>query len=270
LVRREAKNFYWGFISLAHDQRIAIYALYGFARQIDDEADDPTIPRLPERLTPHRARVSRCVRGDYDADDPVMHVLSHAIPRYGIQEQELQMLIDGVEMDFSRTRYQTWDDLREYCRRVASVVGRMCVRIFGYSDPRALDCADELGLGLQVINILRDVREDVSLGRIYLPQDELAQFGVSENDIFAGAPSLAWRSFIDFQARRARALVESGYDVLRYIPRRPRACVKTMAGIYERLLDKIELEPDLPLRERASLSNSEKLQVMLQAWLGVA
>ncbi len=267
LVRREAKNFYWGFVSLAHDQRVAIYALYAFARQVDDEADDPSRPRLPERLAVYRERVRRGVRGEYAADDPVMEVLSRAVARYGILEEELQLLIDGVEMDFSRTRYQSWDELRRYCYLVASVVGRMCVRIFGFEDSRALDWAEQLGLGLQLINVLRDVREDVTLGRIYLPQDELAKFGVAEDDLFNSRPSERWNRLIGFEARRARDLVNTGYNLLHYIGPRPRACVRTMAGIYERILDKIELDPELPLRKRASLSKSEKLRVMLQSWL---
>lgn len=266
MARREAKNFYWGFISLPHDQRMAIYALYDFARQVDDEVDGAPRPDLiPERLAAQRERVSRCMRGE--ADDPVMQVLSKAVARYDIPEDELQALIDGVERDCTHTRYATWEDLREYCRLVASVVGRMCVRIFGFTDDTALLRADELGLALQLTNILRDVREDAEMGRIYLPEEDLRRFGITQDAMLRGAPEDGWNALVKFETQRARQLFKTGYQVLRYIPRRPAACVQTMAGIYERLLRKIERDPQLPLRERAALSKREKLQVVLGSWL---
>jgi phytoene synthase len=267
MARREAKNFYWGFVSLPRDQRVAIYALYDLARQIDDEADaagaDPQ--DQPRRLKAYRERVRQCARREYS--DPITHVLSHAIQRYRIPEAELQMLIDGVEMDAACTRYETWDDLQRYCTLVASVVGRMCVRIFGFDDPRALQYADELGLALQLTNILRDVCEDASLGRIYLPAEDLRRFGVTEDDVLRGAASPAWNDLIAFETRRARGFFEAGYRVLGHIPRRAAACVQTMAGIYEHILGKIEDDPRLPLHARASLSRTQKLRIMVGSWL---
>jgi phytoene synthase len=269
MARREAKNFYWGFVSLPHDQRVAIYALYDLARQVDDEADAATARTsdLPARLEFHRERVRRAVHGEYD--DPIAHVLSLAIERYGIPENELQMLIDGVEMDFEQNRYATWLDLRGYCNLVASVVGRMCVRIFGFDDPAALDRADELGLALQLTNILRDVREDAELGRIYIPHEDLQRFEIDEEDVLHGSHVSGWDELVAFEAERARALFEQGYGVLQCIPRRSAACVQTMAGIYERILGKIERDPGLPLRGRASLTRAEKLRVMIGSWLRV-
>jgi phytoene synthase len=270
MAKREASNFYWGFISLSHHERMAIYALYNFARQVDDEADTVGVENLPARLAVHRARISAAVNRDY-GDDPILRVLSEAIERYSIPEEELQMLIDGVEMDFSQTRYQSFDDLKDYCNLVASVVGRMCVRIFGFSDPIALERADDLGLALQLTNILRDVREDaVDMNRIYLPQDDLARFDIPESALFSGEIRPGWDELIAEQVARARTYFEAGYEVLRYIPRRPAACVQTMAGIYEELLKKIEREPGLPLRARAALSKTEKLLVVVRSWLSSA
>ncbi len=266
MARREAKNFYWGFISLPHDKRMAIYALYDFARQVDDEVDGAPRPELiPQRLAAQRERVARCMRGEFD--DPVMQVLAKAVSRYAIPESELQALIDGVERDCTQTRYETWEELREYCRLVASVVGRMCVRIFGFTDDAALLRADDLGLALQLTNILRDVREDAEMGRVYLPHDDLRRFGISEEAMLGVDPGEGWNALVKFETQRARQLFKTGYEVLRYIPRRPAACVQTMAGIYERLLRKIERDPHLPLRERAALSKREKLQVVVQSWL---
>jgi 15-cis-phytoene synthase len=277
MARREAKNFYWGFISLPRDQRNAIYALYDFARQVDDEADAVAhAPDLPGRLKRHRDRIAACVRGEFADGDDVMQVLAVAVRRFGIPERELQMLIDGCEMDGTKVRYASWDELREYCNLVASVVGRMCVRIFGFDDPAALERADELGIALQLTNILRDVREDVGLGRIYLPEEDLARFGIGEEMLLssrAGAGDAAsshdWDAFIAFETARARGYFERGYKVLDYIERRPAACVRTMAGIYERILGKIEREPSLPLQGRAGLSNGEKVGAMVRAWLRV-
>ncbi len=270
MAKREAGNFYWGFISLSHHERMAIYALYNFARQVDDEADTVGLENLPARLAVHRERISRAARGDY-GEDPILRVLSEAIDRYSIPERELQMLVDGVEMDFSRSRYRSFEELKHYCNLVASVVGRMCVRIFGFSDPIALERADDLGLALQLTNILRDVREDaVDMGRIYLPQDELARFDIPESALFDGETRPGWGELIAYSVERARTYFATGYEVLRYIPRRPAACVQTMAGIYEELLKKIEREPGLPLRSRAALSKTEKLKVVVRSWLSSA
>jgi phytoene synthase len=270
MAKREAGNFYWGFISLGYHERMAIYALYNFARQVDDEADTVGLDNLPARLAVHRDRISKAARGDY-GDDPILRVLSEAMERYSIPESELQMLVDGVEMDFSQSRYATFDELRAYCTLVASVVGRMCVRIFGFSDPIALQRADDLGLALQLTNILRDVREDaVDMKRVYLPQDELALFGVPEPALFVGEIAPGWNELVAHQVARARTYFATGYEVLRYIPRRPAACVQTMAGIYEELLKKIERDPGLPLRARAALSKTEKLRVVVRSWLSSA
>jgi phytoene synthase len=181
------------------------------------------------------------------------------------------MLVDGVEMDFTRSRYETFDELRAYCTLVASVVGRMCVRIFGFSDPVALQRADDLGMALQLTNILRDVREDaVDMKRVYLPQEDLRRFGIPDAALANGEIYPGWRELINYNVARARTYFATGYEVLGYIPRRPAACVQTMAGIYEELLKKIERDPALPLRARAALSKTEKLRVVVRSWLSSA
>ncbi|HVA34236.1 MAG TPA: squalene/phytoene synthase family protein [Candidatus Baltobacteraceae bacterium] len=267
MAKREAGNFYWGFISLGYHERMAIYALYNFARQVDDEADSVGLQNLPERLAVHRERISAAVRREY-GDDPILRVLSEAIERYSIPERELQMLVDGVQMDFTHATYRTFDDLQAYCNLVASVVGRMCVRIFGFTDPAALTYADDLGMALQLTNILRDVREDaVDMKRVYLPQEDLDRFGIPQEALSTGEIFPGWADLVMNHIERARAYFATGYEVLRYIPRRPSACVGTMAGIYEELLKKIERDPALPLRARAALSKTEKLRVVVRSWL---
>lgn len=264
MARREAANFYWGFIALPRPQRTAIYALYDFARQVDDDADLNGAESRAARLARHRARLVDARPGD--TTDPVMSVLAVAMARHAIPTSELEMLIDGVEMDLTTNRYATWAELRQYCRLVASIVGRMCVRIFGFRDARALDRADDLGIALQLINILRDVREDAGRGRIYLPQDELREYSISEDDILTGARPGNWAEFIAFQAQRARDHYARGLRVTEYIPAQSAVCVRTMAGIYLRILERIEADPDLPLRRRASLSKAAKLGVVVRSW----
>ena len=264
MARREAANFYWGFIALPRSQRTAIYALYDFARQVDDAADLDGSSSRTERLSRHRARLLTARPGD--TTDPVMNVLAVAMARYGIPTSELEMLIDGVEMDLTTTRYRDWQELRQYCRLVASVVGRMCVRVFGFRDARALERADDLGIALQLINILRDVREDAQRGRIYLPLDELQQFGIREDEVLSGRLPVAWPQLVAFQAKRAREHYERGLRVTEYIPAQSAVCVRTMAGIYLRILEQIEADPELPLRSRASLSKRAKLGVMVRSW----
>lgn len=274
LTRREAANFYWGFITLPRPRRLAIYALYSFARQVDDEVDlinhgagRDAHPNgaSPDLFKPHRERIARCYAGR--ADDPVMRVLAEVVTEYGIPREELEALVDGVEMDLRVTRYASWEQLRSYCRLVASSVGRMCVRIFGFSNPAALDHADDLGVAMQLANILRDVREDMGLGRVYLPQDELRRFGVGEQIPLGGAPAPGWNNLMRYEIERARRLFDSGLRVTREIPLRPAACVFTMAGIYQAIMDQIASDPSLPLTRRASLSGRGKLAVMARSWL---
>lgn len=276
MARREAKNFYWGFIALPRPKRMAIYALYDFARQVDDEADRPRGERDPGRLTEHRARLRRCLDGEYA--DPVMQLLGHAVTRYQIPAVELEQLIAGVEMDLHHDRYQCWDDLQRYCFLVASTVGRMCVRIFGFRDHRALAFADDLGLAMQLTNILRDLREDYHrFGRIYLPLDDLAAYGLDADDLTGrlGPPpgqgddafAAAWGSVVACEVARARSLFASGLRVTDLIPTSSAACVLTMAGIYRGILDQIERDPMLPLNQRISLSGRSKLGVMAKSWL---
>ncbi|HXZ99794.1 MAG TPA: squalene/phytoene synthase family protein [Candidatus Binatia bacterium] len=302
MARREAGNFYWGFIALPRAQRISIYSLYDFARQVDDAADlaagaggdgqrepldlagrqrfatgNPTHGRSPEggatliaaqraQLQAQRARLRRALGGD-PGTDPVMQVLSRAVERHGIPLAELEELVSGVELDLTKHRYASWEELSHYCHLVAGVVGRMCVRIFGFEGGAALTRADSLGAALQLINILRDVREDAGMGRVYLPQDELARYGISEASLLAGRPDGDWDALVAHEAARARDLYAGGIEVCRHIPGQARACVRTMAGIYSGILDRIQADPRLPLRQRVRLSSSEKAGVMVRSWV---
>ncbi|HLJ69300.1 MAG TPA: squalene/phytoene synthase family protein [Chloroflexota bacterium] len=270
LTRREAANFYWGFVALPRRQRIAIYALYSFARQIDDDVDlaragsEEAATRLAKTIALHRERVHRCYAGR--ADDPVMRLLAEVVAECAIPRSELEELIDGVEMDLVVTSYESWEDLERYCRLVAATVGRMCVRIFGFTESEALHCADDLGVAMQLTNILRDVGEDRDRGRVYLPQADLRRFGLTVDHLHSPRPR-GWEPLVRFEVARAAARFESGCAVTSYIPRRAGVCVNTMAGIYQAVLQVIAREPHLPLEGRVLLSRRTKLSVMMKSWL---
>lgn len=269
LTRKEAKNFYLGFLSLPHHKRIAIYSLYSFARQVDDEVDDaPTPAAAAEGIARQRLRLQEALRGRYEGD-PVMQVLADTVERFDIPPSELEEVIDGVEMDLRTSRYETWDELSGYCRRVAGAVGRMCTRIFGAADEVALRHADNLGLALQLTNILRDVLEDAARDRLYLPVDELRRHGLTPQELLTRVPHPGdgWESFVAFEVDRARGLYRDGLQLCQQVPKESAACLRTMAGIYEHILDRIAADPRATLVGRVSLSTRTKLGIAARSRL---
>ncbi|MGA5875848.1 presqualene diphosphate synthase HpnD [Streptomyces cellulosae] len=275
---QQARNFAYGIRLLPTSKRRAMSALYAFSRRVDDLGDGP----LPDdvkvsRLDDTRALLTRIREGGIDEDDtdPVAVALSHAATRFPIPLGGLDELIDGVQMDLRGETYETWDDLKVYCRCVAGAIGRLSLGVFG-TEPgargveRASEYADTLGLALQLTNILRDVREDAENGRTYLPADDLAKFGCSDG--FAGPTPPQGADFaglVHFEVRRARALFAEGYRLLPLLDRRSGACVAAMAGIYRRLLDRIERDPEAVLRGRVSLPGREKAYVAVRGLSGL-
>ena len=259
LTRREARNFYYGFMLLPAEQRRAIYAAYAFARECDDIVDSDRPTDEAERLLKaQRRRLDECLGGE--PDGPVFEALGHTVGRYTIPHEYLYELIDGVRMDLSTRRYPDFDSLRAYCYGVASVVGLISVEVFGYGGGEtARKHAADLGIALQLTNILRDVQEDGERGRVYLPQDEMEAFGYSERELLAGEVSPGFRRLTAFQAARAREYFDEGRRILPYLPRRARACVGVMAGIYQGILSGIERDPAVVFRRRMSLSTGRKL-----------
>ena len=259
LTKREAKNFYYGFMLLPNDQRRAIYAAYAFARQCDDIVDEglPT-DEAARRLATYRESLDRCLEGR--AQGPVFTALKDAVDLFGIPQEHLYGLIEGVETDLRVRRYQTFEELRRYCHLVASTVGLISIEIFGYDGgERARQQAADLGIALQLTNILRDLQEDAGRERVYLPQEELATFGYSEEELLAGRVTPAFRRLLAFQIERARQYYGQGRRLLPYLPRRARACVGVMAGIYSSILEDIEREPAAVFRRRVRLSTGQKL-----------
>jgi phytoene synthase len=257
--KREARNFYYGFILLPPCKRRAIYASYALARGCDDIADDNLEPEEKvRRLQDYRNRLEQCLDGR--ADGPVFLALADTISRFRIPPQYFRQLIDGVEMDLTVRRYPSFAELRRYCYGVASTVGLICIEVFGYRDgQRARQHAEDLGIALQLTNILRDIREDAQRDRIYIPQSELNRFGYSEADIFDSVPSEAFLHLMRFQVERAREYFARGRELLPLLPYRSRACTAALQAINRRILERIAGDPARVLRERVSLGSSEKL-----------
>ena len=186
---------------------------------------------------------------------------------YDIPQEYFQEVIAGVESDLIKTRYENFEELQRYCYQVASVVGLICLQIFGYKDPLAKAHAVDLGLAMQLTNIVRDVREDLGYGRIYIPQDELAQFGYSEEELRAGVVNEAFVELMRFQTQRARSYFRSGFKLLPYLSYRSRACPAVLGQLYRKVLERIEKADYDVLSQRVSLSTGEKLRVTAQTWL---
>lgn len=234
LTRERARNFAWGIRLLPKAKRRAMAAIYAFAREVDDIADDPALPEAERRARLEALRES--LDGD-PGDSAMLVALADARARYPISGDALNALIDGGLQDTEQVRYDDFDDLRAYCSRVAGAVGVACMAVYGADQPQR---AEALGIALQLINIMRDVDEDWSLGRVYIPQDELASFGVSEGDIAAGRCTPAWQALMAYQAARARTYLAEGRALLPYLDRRSAACVAAFANLYEATLQRIE------------------------------
>ncbi|MYZ34914.1 presqualene diphosphate synthase HpnD [Streptomyces sp. SID4917] len=275
---QQARNFAYGIRLLPTEKRQAMSAMYAFARRVDDIGDGTLAPEAKQRrLEETRALLGRVRAGEVAEDDtdPVAVAVADASRRFPVPLGGLDELIDGVLMDVRGDAYETWEDLKVYCRCVAGAIGRVSLGVFGPGPDapgaeRAAEYADTLGLALQLTNILRDVREDAANGRTYLPSDDLAKFGCSAGFHSATPPAGSdFTGLVHFEVRRARALFAEGYRLLPMLDRRSGACVAAMAGIYRRLLDRIERDPEAVLRGRVSLPGHEKAYVAVRGLSGL-
>jgi len=265
ITRREAKNFAYGIRLLRPPERRALSAVYALARRIDDIGDgDGTVEEKLSGLS----RVRKEVDARSDSEDPVLIAVADAATLYRLPMTAFGELIDGCEMDVHGTHYETIEELVGYCRRVAGTVGRLSLAVFGsYEREGAVALADDLGVALQLTNILRDVVEDRGNGRIYLPAADAAMVGCPAD--LAGPPeSIA--ALVAFECTRARSWFAQGFELLPFLDRRSRACVGAMSGIYRRLLDRIEADPLAVTVGRVSLSGREKAVVAARALAGMS
>lgn len=296
VTRKQAANFFYGIRLLAPERRRAMCAAYSFARRVDDIGDGSLEASEKLALLDAEERVLEALGegSPGEGSDPVMTALGDARVRFAIPLDALGELIEGVRMDVEGVVYEDFGQLVAYCRRVAGAIGRVCLAIFGLREGRELDLthaqslADDLGVALQLTNILRDMREDAESGRVYLPAEDLCRFGLIGEGSPAPAEELlaaiarstrpitgdggedeSLGAMVRFEAARAREWFARGMELAPMLDRRSAACVLAMSGIYRRLLERIDAEPEQAARTRISLSGGEKAWVAVRGMLGV-
>lgn len=274
IAKREAKNFYYAFVALPTERRNAICAVYAFMRQADDLADDESLPREARRrkLDAWLAAWHEAASGAATAD-AVFLAVRDATRRFAIPLTLLDELVDGVAMDLDRAptgapdTYATFDDLYRYCYLVASVVGLVCIRIFGYSGERAEKLAEETGIAFQLTNILRDVSEDAARNRVYLPLEDLAVYGVSLDSLLdrkpSAPPTFAECTLLDSLARRAEQYYGSANELLPLIDRESRPALWVLVSIYHALLKRIARADYDVFTRRARVPTAQKIAILL-------
>lgn len=265
LTRKSRSNFYYAFLFLPRVQREALYALYAFCRIVDDVVDLGGMPELQRKeLERWRGEIARCFEGS--PEHPVARHLAEALRRFPIPRSALEAILDGVEMDLDRLRYETFEDLYPYCYRVAGAVGLCCIEIFGYSDARTREYAVNLGVALQLTNIMRDVQADAERERVYLPQEDLRRFGVSAEDLRAGNYTPAFVELMRFEARRAHQFYERAWATLPSQDARRLVAAEIMGKIYFALLQAMEAQQFRVFGRRVTLPVSRKLAIALSCW----
>jgi phytoene synthase len=297
IARREAKNFYYAFLALPRAKREAICAVYAFMRHADDISDDESRPRAQRRTNLHAwLEAWHQTAAGQSSSDPVFTALADARLRFNIPLDLLDQLVHGTAMDLDQESagnltldlaaasdldtsgpfdtYATFEDLRRYCYFVASVVGLVCIRIFGYSDPRAEQLAEDTGIAFQLTNILRDVREDAERGRIYLPLEDLAHYGVRAQTLATLrdgthlTPKI--RALLAGTAKRAESFYESGRRLLPLIDADARPALWVLIAIYHRLLRRIERRNYDVFSQRVSVPTSTRIAILLRGLVQVS
>jgi phytoene synthase len=255
---QSGSSFYYSFLFLEPERRRAITALYALCREVDDTVDDATDQSVARiKLAWWRTEISSMYHGT--ATHPVTQALRPHLARFKLEEKHLLAIVDGMEMDLDQSRYLDYPGLQRYCWHVAGVVGILSASIFGVTDPRTLEYAEQLGLAFQLTNIIRDVGEDARKGRIYLPVNELQQFGVTAADLLNARHSDKFEALMAFQTERARGIYAQAFALLPKQDRRAQRPGLMMAAIYHTLLDEIERDHFHVLTQRISLTPLRKL-----------
>ncbi len=296
LTRREAGNFYHSFKYLPEEERRSIMAYYAFCRRADDIADGDYVDYFPggseenQESIEYRSKIERLIEGvpvldrsSYNdkmsqlfyyrkklstaygrmtSTDPIFIALKDTVNKYGISRQLLDDMISGMEEDFHRNRYETFEDLYSYCYKVASTVGLVCIEIYGYDDKRAKEYAESWGIYMQLTNILRDVAEDIERDRIYLPIEDLNRYGISEEDLKNGKDILkhpGWKPFVKEYIKRADKYRERGMKLFPLLDKSSRYSPAAMTTFYHSIMKKIEKNHGDVFSERTQLSKTEKI-----------
>lgn len=259
-------SFYYSFLFLEPQRRQAITALYAFCREVDDVVDEcPDAAVSRTKLAWWRGEVAALFGGH--PSHPVTQALVVSLRHFYLPQEQLLEIIDGMEMDLDQVRYADFKALHLYCYRVASVVGLLAAEIFGYSDRQTLKYAHDLGLAFQLTNIIRDVGEDARRGRIYLPQDEMVRFGVSESDLIEARYTENFHRLMEFQVERAQSLYQQAFAQLPTADRKAQRAGLIMAAIYRATLDEIVHDRFRVLDQRISLPPLRKLWLAGRTWI---
>ena len=263
---QSGSSFYYSFMFLSPERRRAITALYAFCREVDDVVDECSDEHVARTtLAWWRGQVAAIYSGT--PQHPVAQALVPVVKQFNLPQEHLHEIIDGMEMDLTQHQYADFKSLQLYCYRVASVVGLLAAEIFGYSDRKTLKYAHDLGIAFQLTNIIRDVGEDARRGRIYLPQDEMAQFGVHTSDILDARENDAFQQLMQFQIERAHHYYEQALAELPAVDRKSQRTGLMMAAIYRATLEEVAHSGCHVLRERISLTPLRKLWLALKTWL---
>jgi 15-cis-phytoene synthase len=287
ITRTAAKNFFYAFLVLPRRKRDALCAVYAFMRRCDDITDDPALALAERRqkLDTWLDGLHRAQQGQ-PTDDPILLALTDAQRRFHIPAGLLDELAQGTAMDVDvavdssgvnsqnlppvaglTVQYKTFEDLRLYCYRVASVVGLVCIHIFGYRDPAAESLAENCGLAFQLTNIIRDVKEDAAMGRVYLPEEDLAKFGLSAANLVTAPDAASFRSLLILEADRAREFYASGDALIPFVSEDSQPALWVLINIYRNLLEKIAAKQYDVFTEKVSLTTWEKLRVLGKGFL---
>ncbi len=263
---QSGSSFYYSFLFLPPDKRRAITALYAFCREVDDVVDECSDENAARTtLAWWRVQVAAIYEGS--PQHPVAQALVPVVKQFNLAQRHLHEIIDGMEMDLQQHQYADFEALQKYCYRVASVVGLLSAEIFGYTDRNTLKYAHDLGIAFQLTNIIRDMGEDARRGRIYIPQDELAQFGVHTRDILDGRESEEFHKLMQFQVERAQRYYRQAFEQLPAADRKAQRTGLIMAAIYRATLDEIVANGCHVLKERIALTPLRKLWLAWKTWV---
>ncbi|HEY3282505.1 MAG TPA: phytoene/squalene synthase family protein [Armatimonadota bacterium] len=264
-TRAQARNFYYGFMALPKEKRESLCAIYAFMRYCDDLVDDEQ-GDTPKHvlLESWRATLDRAAAGDV-ASSPILPAFADAVRKHEVPLTYFHELITGAEMDLQATRYATFQDLYRYCYHVASVVGLVCIHVFGFRDPEARRLAEWQGIAFQLTNILRDLAEDAGMGRVYLPQEDLARFGYHEEDLVGRVRDERFRELMTFEVDRAEQFYAKSAPLVGLVDRDSRACLRAMVGIYHGLLERIRRSEYDVYSHRAKLPAAAKLGILARS-----
>jgi phytoene synthase len=264
VAKTQAGNFYYSFTLLPPEKRAAMCAVYAFMRHSDDISDEESADK-GGRLASWRRSLDRAFLGEY-AESRILPAFHDTVKRYEIPAKFFHELIDGAEMDLTTTRYETFEQLYQYCYRVACTVGFVCLHVWGFKDG-AYAPAEACGIAFQLTNILRDIKEDAQRGRIYLPLDDLHRFDYREDELIAGVVDSRFHSLMQFEVARAREFYDRALALPSLLTPEGRTTFQIMYRIYRGILDRIEAQDYDVFSTRAKLSTARKVSIVAGAWL---